>query len=121
MTTGLNPFEIIKGEDWFVNWADFPTIAENNGNLLAHYLPKSEDGIYTYDIYLKLFNKKNNLWQDAFILHNDDTKSEHGFVTMLPYKNDSFFVTWLDGRNTSGDHNHHGDGAMTIRAAEIFS
>ena len=114
-----NPIEIIKGKDWFVNWADFSTIAENNGNVLSHFLPKSEDGTFTYDIYLKQFNKKDSLWQNEFILHDDGTKSEHGFVTMLPYKNDSFFITWLDGRNTSGGHDYNGAGAMTIRATEV--
>ncbi|HAT63429.1 MAG TPA: hypothetical protein DCS66_02355, partial [Flavobacteriaceae bacterium] len=33
--------EIISGADWFVNWADFPQIAENNGNILTSYLQKS--------------------------------------------------------------------------------
>ena len=111
--------DIATGNDWFVNWADFPAIAEQNGNLLSHFLQKSEEGTYTYDIKMKLFNKKDSLWEDDFILHNDGTKSEHGFVTMLPYKNDSFFVTWLDGRNTIGGHDNHGGGSMTVRAAEV--
>tara|TARA_R110002073_G_scaffold72537_1_gene177748 strand:- start:788068 stop:789294 length:1227 start_codon:yes stop_codon:yes gene_type:complete len=112
---------ITQGTDWFVNWADFPAIAENNGNILSHFLQRSADGTYTYDIQLKLFNINDDTWSKDFILHTDGTKSEHGFVTMLPYQEDSFFVTWLDGRNTSGgeDHGGHGGGAMTIRAAEV--
>ncbi len=27
--------EIIRGNDWFNNWADFPSIAENDGNILS--------------------------------------------------------------------------------------
>jgi len=112
---------IISGKDWFVNWADFPAIAERNGNILSHFLQMSAEGTYTYDIRMKLFNKQENVWKDDFILHNDGTKSEHGFVSMLPYKKDSFFITWLDGRNTTGGHGHNGGGAMTIRAALITS
>ena len=114
---------IITGTDWFVNWADFPAIAEQNGNILSHFLQMSAEGTYTYDIRMKLFNKQENVWKDDFILHNDGTKSEHGFVTMLPYKEDSFFITWLDGRNTAGGHGHddHGGGAMTVRVATITS
>ena len=121
-TLWATPQRIVKGVNWFVNWADFPAIAENKGNLLSHFLQKSADGTYTYDIRMKLFNNNSKEWQDDFILHDDGTKSEHGFVTILPYKNDSFFVTWLDGRNTNASegHDHHGTGAMTIRAATIL-
>lgn len=112
---------IVTGNDWFVNWADFPAIAEQNGNILSHFLQMSAEGTYTYDIRMKMFNRKDGIWKDDFILHNDETKSEHGFVTLLPFKDDSFFVTWLDGRNTAGGHDHNGAGAMTVRAAIITS
>ena len=110
---------IISGTDWFVNWADFPVIAEQNGKVLSHFLEMSAEGTYTYDIKMKLGNGEENKWKDDFILHNDGTKSEHGFVTTIPYTNNSFFVTWLDGRNTTGGHDHGGAGAMTLRAAEV--
>ncbi len=115
------PSEIASGSNWFVNWADFPAIAVNDGNILSHFLQKSAEGTYTYDIRLKLFNKKTNSWKEDFVLHNDSTQAEHGFVTMLPYQNDAFFVTWLDGRNTTENEGHQGPGAMTIRAATISS
>ena len=38
---GINwtaPTEIISGSDWFVNWADFPAIADNNGSVLTNIL-----------------------------------------------------------------------------------
>lgn len=115
--------EIISGTDWFVNWADFPQIAENNGNILTSYLQKSADGTYTYDIKLNLYNDSTKTWKRNFILHTDGTKSEHGFVSIQPYVSNSFFVTWLDGRNTIGGHeNHseHGNGAMNLRGAIVF-
>ncbi len=111
---------ITTGTNWFVNWADFPAIAENNGSMLSHFLQMSAEGTYTYDIKMKL-SATGDLWEDDFILHNDGTKSEHGFVTMIPYLDDRFFVTWLDGRNTAGGHDHGGAGAMTLRAAAITS
>jgi len=114
---------INTGSNWFVNWADFPAIAVQNGNILSHFLQMSAEGTYTYDIKMKLFNKQENLWKDDFVLHNDGTKSEHGFVTLLPYEEDTFFITWLDGRNTAGGNGHgdHGGGAMTVRAATVTS
>lgn len=117
--------EIISGADWFTNWADFPAISENNGNILTSFLQKSAIGTYTYDVKLNLYNASDNAWKENFILNNDGTQSEHGFVSMLPYKSDSFFVTWLDGRNTTvGDNDHEthgGGGAMTLRAAIVNS
>lgn len=113
--------EIITGHDWFTNWADFPAIAENNGNILTNFLQKSATGTYTYDIKLNLYSpsaeSSENQWKKSFILHKDGTESEHGFVSMLPYEEDSFFVTWLDGRDTVGKG--HGGGQMTLRAALI--
>jgi hypothetical protein len=110
--------EVISGSDWFVNWADFPAIAEVNGNILTSYLQKSAEGTYTYDVKLNLYNAKTKTWKKNFILHNDGTQSEHGFVSIRPYAADSFLVVWLDGRETVGKG--HGGGQMTLRAAIVF-
>jgi hypothetical protein len=113
---------IADGNDWFTNWADFPAIAENNGTVLTSLLQKSANGTYTYDVKLSL-SKELERTKKNFILHNDGTKSEHGFVSMLPYNKDGFFVTWLDGRNTAGGHDtageHGAGGAMTLRSALV--
>ena len=112
---------IISGTDWFMNWADFPQFCENNGYLLNSYLKKSAHGTYTYDIHLNHFNPETQVWKKNFPLHKDETESEHGFVSMQPYGKNGFFVSWLDGRNTSSNHNHsnQGNGAMTLRGAFI--
>ena len=117
---GINwtaPTEIISGSDWFVNWADFPAIADNNGSVLTNILKKSAEGTYTYDIHLQLYSKQKNTWKNNILLNQDGVKSEHGFVSMLPYNNDSFFVTWLDGRTLVGVPKENEQ--MTLRAAFI--
>ncbi len=117
---GINwtaPTEIISGSDWFVNWADFPAIADNNGSVLTNILKKSAEGTYTYDIHLQLYSKQKNTWKNNILLNQDGIKSEHGFVSMLPYNNDSFFVTWLDGRTLDGVPKENEQ--MTLRAAFI--
>ncbi|WP_273566914.1 hypothetical protein [Maribacter halichondriae] len=116
--TWETPHEIIDGNDWFVNWADFPAIAENKGNLLSHVLKKSSEGTYSYDVKLNVLPKGESQWRTNLALHSDNTPTEHGFVTLLPYKSDSFFVTWLDGRNTEEKIGEE-RGAMTIRAVEV--
>lgn len=118
-----DPIVINSGSDWFVNWADFPAIAESNGNILTNFLQKSADGTYTYDVKLNLFNPSSaeaseGKWKKNFILHDDGTQSEHGFVSIRPYVGNSFVVVWLDGRETVGKE--HGGGQMTLRAAIVF-
>jgi len=118
------PKEITKGKNWFVNWADFPMISKNNGNLMAHILEKSTEDTYSYDIKLNLLPKGKSDWSTNIPLHTDGTKTEHGFVTALPFGENSFFITWLDGRNsvTEGhglDGGHGSEGTMNLRAAEV--
>ncbi len=109
--------EIISGNNWFVNWADYPAIAENNGNILTNILQKSADGTYTYDVKLNLFSKEKNEWKNNFLLNLDGKESEHGFVSILPYQESSFFVTWLDGRTLVDVPK--GKEQMTLRGAII--
>ncbi|RXK62210.1 exo-alpha-sialidase [Lacibacter luteus] len=115
------PVAINTGNNWFVNWADYPVVSSDaNGNMLAHFLEKSDTAKFTYDVKLLASNDTGNTWSTPTILHDDGKKAEHGFVSIVPY-NDQFLVSWLDGRKTamegehSGHEGHHGE--MTLRAA----
>ncbi len=118
------PMTIASGNSWFVNWADYPMIAANGQHLVAHYLDKSGESTYAYDVKLTTSADKGKTWSEPFVLHDDKKLAEHGFVTLLPY-NDNFFVTWLDGRNTvmegmeGMDHHEGHHGSMSLRAAII--
>ena len=117
------PMVISSGDNWFVNWADYPTLAgDGDKNLVAHFLEKSEKGTYTYDVKLVTSADQGKTWGAPEILHDDGKKAEHGFVSMIPYQ-DNFFVSWLDGRNavreTAGGHDEGHHGQMTIRGALV--
>ncbi len=112
------PTTVAAGTDWFINWADFPVIAENNKTILTSFLQKSATGTYTYDVKLNLLNPSSNIKKNNFLLNTDGTQSEHGFVSMIPY-NDDFFVTWLDGRNTVNVPREKAQ--MTLRGAIVTS
>ena len=44
---------IAEGDNWFVNWADFPSTTQlPDGTLWAHNLVKSAKGTYDYDVVL---------------------------------------------------------------------
>jgi hypothetical protein len=115
------PEEVVQGKDWFVNWADFPAIVEHKGSLLGHILQKSSPATFSYDVRLQVLPKGKPEWKTGLPLHSDSTLTEHGFVSSVGYTDSSFFVSWLDGRNTGGGgHDHAGhSGAMSIRAAEV--
>jgi len=117
------PLVISSGDNWFVNWADYPQLATDGAkNMVAHFLEKSEKGTYTYDVKLVTSADQGRTWSDTKILHDDGKKAEHGFVSMIPYE-ENYFISWLDGRNTGSEseNGHHEDhqGQMTIRAAVV--
>jgi hypothetical protein len=132
----LDPLTITSGKNWFVNWADIPSIVSLNGegrSLMAHWLQMSAEGTYDYDIRCALSQDDGQSWGESFVLHDDKISAEHGFVTMVSTPKGAF-VTWLDGRNTktpiqvvkekTKHEDDHGHGSndhlpMTLRAAWI--
>ncbi len=115
------PLLIDSGKNWFVNWADYPMIAINGKNFIAHHLEKSGEGTYAYDVKVTSSLDQGKTWKTSSTLHDDGKEAEHGFVSMLPYK-ENFFIAWLDGRNTvmEGVENHEGHhGQMSLRAAIV--
>ena len=117
------PSVIATGNQWFVNWADYPMLAsDGNNNMAAHFLEKSEKGTYTYDVKLTVSADQGKTWSIPKILHDDGKKAEHGFVSIVPFR-DKYFISWLDRRNAvmdSGEGHHAGhNGQMTIRGALV--
>lgn len=117
------PAVISSGNNWFVNWADYPVLAASgDGSMAAHYLEKSENGKYTYDVKMITSADAGNRWDTARILNEDGKKAEHGFVSIVPYK-ENYFVAWLDGRNSGseeeGGHSGGHQGQMTLRGAMV--
>ncbi len=122
------PREIARGGDWFVNWADTPHIAQTaDGALWAHWLRRSANAKYAYDVVLARSGDDGVTWSKPAPVNTDGTPTEHGFVSMWPAGGDRLGVAWLDGRNTgAGEHSAHGGhaaaakhepGAMTLRTA----
>ena len=109
---------VAEGAGWFVNWADFPALAARGDTLTAHYLVRSGASPYAYDVHVKRSADGGRTWSDPLVPHRDGTETEHGFVSMLPWKGGRTALVWLDGRETDGGH---GDpaGAMTLRFAAL--
>ena len=124
------PRTLARGEDWFVNWADFPSVVPLADDLwAAHWLVRRAEGGYAYDVAVSLSRDRGRSWSPPLNPHRDGTPTEHGFVTLFPWQGGAGAV-WLDGREmlASGhghDHGHAGarqtahGGGMTLRTALI--
>jgi hypothetical protein len=115
----------VSGQGWFANWADFPALVVlDNGDWLAHWLQRSGAG-HAYDIRMTRSRDAGKSWDEPFILHDDNTRSEHGFVAFAPVATDVARVVWLDGRHTTaalahdGHAHHQGGTAMSLRSAIV--
>jgi len=114
-----SPTKISEGENWFVNWADFPSISSfGNESLASHFLVESGGDNYSYDVNITISNDRGLTWSKPFTPHLDNTQTEHGFVSMLPHMEDRLLVVWLDGRKFSENKD---DRISTIREMTLRS
>ena len=116
---------VAEGDNWFVNWADFPSVvALTDGTLAAHWLVKSAAPTYAYNVNIALSKDSGQTWTKPIVPHLDNTPTEHGFVSLIPLRDGRLGAIWLDGRNMKDMKDDHGDGnplpvSMTLRYASI--
>lgn len=97
------PRTITTSRDFFVNWADFPSlIALPDGRLAAHWLQTSGSGSYSYDVRIAQSRDHGETWSAPVTPHRDGTAAEHGFVSLFATGGDSLGAVWLDGRKYAG-------------------
>lgn len=116
--TWSSPRLVAQADNWFVNWADFPSVVAISGSLWAsHWLVRREAGGYAYDIHAALSMDSGSSWSEAFIPHNDGTDTEHGFVSLFP-DSGGVGMLWLDGRKMVNefDENDVRASGMALRA-----
>lgn len=110
-----SPKTLTSGNNWFVNWADFPALAVNGDYMLTNILEKSAEGTYDYDVKLTLM-KGENIIKSNFLLNTDGIAAEHGFVSLQAYDG-GYYASWLDGRNTK--NKDRSKNQMSLRNAYI--
>jgi hypothetical protein len=104
------------GDDWFVNWADVPSVFRlDDGTLIAHWLQKSGADTYAYDVRLSSSPADGATWSPSSTPHHDGTKTEHGFASLFQMPGAGLGLVWLDGRAMKDGHDAHGGGDMALR------
>lgn len=116
---------VASGSDWFVNWADVPSVVRlADGTLVAHWLQKSGADTYAYDVRLSYSKDDGQRWSPSFTPHRDGTKTEHGFASLFQMPGAGLGLVWLDGRamKPGSAHGAHGGadaGSMSVRFASF--
>ena len=118
------PNTVAQGDNWFVNWADFPSaIVLRDGSLAAHWLVKSGKSTYAYNVNIARSNDGGSSWSQPMVPHRDNTQTEHGFVSLISLPNGRLGAVWLDGRNMKDmketDEHAPAPQSMTLRYAVI--
>ncbi|HEX5883453.1 MAG TPA: sialidase family protein [Pyrinomonadaceae bacterium] len=115
---------VAEGDNWFINWADFPSVIGLKSGLAAHWLVKSGSATYAYDVNIAFSSDGGQTWTKPIVPHLDNTQTEHGFVSLIPLTDGRAGAIWLDGRNMKDMKDDHGEDkplpvSMTLRYAAI--
>lgn len=117
------PVTVASGDDWFVNWADFPSVVPMTDDLwAAHWLVRQPEGTYQYNVAASISRDGGQNWGAPITPHTDATFSEHGFVSLYPWKG-GVGALWLDGRNTTSESDPEDPAniaGMTLRSAVLL-
>ena len=92
---------IREGKDFFVNWADFPSIEVlDGGRLAAHWLQRNGSATYAYGVRISQSADGGKTWSTPVTPHRDSSQTEHGFVALWRDE-PQLGAVWLDGRKFS--------------------
>lgn len=112
------PVTAASGADWFLSYADVPSVQRMaNGTLAAQWLQNTDERIEAYDLRLSYSQDNGKTWAPSFMPHHDGTTSQHGFASMVEMPGSGLGVVWLDGRNSAFDFDKPETGTMELRFA----
>ncbi len=105
------PRTIRSSDHLFANWADFPSSVEmSDGTVAAHWLEKTADATYAYHVMVSLSSDDGATWTEPARVHDDESPTEHGFVSMVPW-GDGAAIAWLDGQAMQVPETYGGEGS----------
>ena len=118
---GWSPVRTVaSGEDWFVTYADVPSVIRlDDGTLAANWLQTTDARLEAYNLRLTYSRDDGQTWAPSFMPHQDGTKTQHGFASLFQMPGAGLGLVWLDGRDIelSKDLPTFEGGEMAVRFA----
>jgi hypothetical protein len=100
------PETIATSANWFINWADFSSIAAlPDGSLWAHWLPRATGGgTYGYGVKIARRDTQGN-WREVHGMNLDDKEDYAGFLSFAPTTPAAFCLA-PPQRSRNSHHEH---------------
>jgi hypothetical protein len=106
------------GADWFVSYADPPTVMRmSDGTLVAEWTRQTDPVREAMDLVLSRSTDNGKTWSAPFTPHHDGTKTQHAFPSLFELPGRGLGLLWLDGRETILETDDDAGPPMTMRYA----
>lgn len=113
------PRTVATGDDWFLSYADVPSVLRlSDGTLAANLLLTTDADAEAYNLALTYSHDEGKTWAPPFLTHHDNTKTQHGFASLVEMPGSGLGVLWLDGRDAATSTAFEG-GNMAVRFASF--
>jgi hypothetical protein len=114
------PQTAASGTDWFVSWADVPSVLRlGDGTLVANWYRNTNIEQEAYDLWMSYSRDAGKTWAKPFTPHHDRTKTQHGFASLFEMPGKGLGVVWLDGRENELNTEHPENAAIMLRYASF--
>ncbi|MBI4485370.1 MAG: exo-alpha-sialidase [Acidobacteria bacterium] len=112
------PATVASGNNWFLSYADPPTVLRRpDGTLVASWLMSTNPKYEGSDLQVSYSQDNGKTWARPFMPHHDGTEQQHAFPSFFEVPGNGLGVIWLDGRDTQPSDANPEGGAMVLRYA----
>ena len=112
------PTTVASGDNWFLSYADPPTVQRRpDGTLVASWLISTNPSYEGSDLHVSYSGDNGKTWARPFMPHRDGTEQQHAFASLFELPGNSLGVSWLDGRDTQPTDALPEGGPMALRYA----
>ena len=112
------PTTVASGNNWFLSYADPPTVLRRpDGTLVASWLISTNPTYEGSDLHVSYSRDNGKTWAQPFMPHHDGTEQQHAFPSFFELPGNGLGVIWLDGRDTQPSEANPEGGPMALRYA----
>lgn len=112
------PTTVASGSNWFLSYADPPTVLRRpGGELVASWLISTNPLYEGNDLQISHSQDNGKTWSRPLVPHHDGTEQQHAFASFFELPGNGLGVSWLDGRDTQPSEANPNGGPMALRYA----